>query len=100
MHLPKVRMDLVPLSFISRTASTGSWATNRVFTHDSGSVKVVEKTTFDSPARASVPDALSRRLRRSDFLSDLISAGHVGSSLGRYGRDWWKRKQPSGRTPP
>jgi hypothetical protein len=54
-----VRMDSVPWSFISRTASTASWATSRVFGHDSGSVKVLENTTFDSPARASVPGSPS-----------------------------------------
>jgi hypothetical protein len=48
-------MDVVPVSFISRTASTGSWVTSWVFGHDSGSVKVLEKTTFDRPARTSVP---------------------------------------------
>ena len=52
-------MDVVPLSFISRTASTGSWVTSWVFGHASGSVKVVEKTTFDRPARASVPGSPS-----------------------------------------
>jgi hypothetical protein len=30
-----------------------------VFGHDSGSVKVVENTTFDMPARASVPGSPS-----------------------------------------
>jgi hypothetical protein len=52
-------MDLVPWSFISRTASTGSWLTSWVFGHASGSVNVVEKTTFDRPARTSVPGSPS-----------------------------------------
>jgi hypothetical protein len=42
---------------------------------------------------------LGRRMGPSDFLSDLISAGHVASSPSRYGRDWWKWKKPSGSTP-
>ena len=54
-----MRMDMVPLSFISRTASTGSWVTSCVFAHDRGSVKVVEKTTFDNPAKAPVPGSPS-----------------------------------------
>jgi hypothetical protein len=59
MRLPKVRMDLLPLSFISRTASTGSCVTSCVFAHDRVPVKVVEKTTFDSPAKAPVPGSPS-----------------------------------------
>ena len=46
---------LVPDSFSSRTASTGARDTSSVFGHASGSVKVVEKTTFDRSARTSVP---------------------------------------------
>jgi hypothetical protein len=52
-------MDLAALSFISRTASTGSLAISWVFGQASGSVKVVEKTTFDRPARTSVPGSPS-----------------------------------------
>ena len=50
-----VRIDWEPLSFISRTASTASRATSWVFAQARGSVNVVEKTTFDIAARASVP---------------------------------------------
>jgi hypothetical protein len=48
-------MGVVPVSFISRTASTASPATSCVFGHARGSFKVVEKTIFGRPARASVP---------------------------------------------
>jgi hypothetical protein len=54
-----VRIDSVPLSFISRTASTASWVTSFVFGHDSGSAKVLEKTIFEKPARVSVPGSPS-----------------------------------------
>jgi len=52
-------MDFAPVFFSSRTASTGSWVTSCVFAHDSGSVKVLENTIFDMPARASVPGSPS-----------------------------------------
>ena len=52
-----VRMDVLPVSFNSRTASTGSRLTSCVFGHESGSFKVVEKTIFEKPARASVPSS-------------------------------------------
>ena len=55
VRLPMVRIDVAALSFISRTAATGSVATSRVFAQEGGSLNVVEKTTFDMPARASVP---------------------------------------------
>ena len=54
-----VRIDLGPLSFISRTASTAFRATSSVFGHVRGSLNVVEKTAFDRPARASVPGSPS-----------------------------------------
>ena len=54
-----VRIALADLSFISRTASTGSWATSCVFAQERGSLNVAEKTTFDMPARASVPGSPS-----------------------------------------
>jgi hypothetical protein len=50
-----VRIGFGALSFISRTASTGSCATSCVFAQERGSRSVAEKTTFDMPARASVP---------------------------------------------
>jgi hypothetical protein len=62
-----VRIDLAALSFISRTASTESCATSCVFAQERGSLSVVEKTTFGSPARASVPgspSAANRDIRR------------------------------------
>lgn len=59
MRLPSVRIDSVPCSFISRTASTGSRVISWVFAHDSGSVKVLENTIFDVPSRTSVPDSPS-----------------------------------------
>jgi hypothetical protein len=49
-----VRIGRAPSSFIARTDSTGSCATSCVFAH-SASRNVVENTTFDKPARASVP---------------------------------------------
>src|ERR687898_361222 len=55
VRLPMVRMDASPPTFISRTASTGSSLTSLVFGHESGSDRLEEKTTFDSPARSSVP---------------------------------------------
>ena len=58
MRLPRVRIDSVPLSFISRTASTASWVTSCVFGHDNGSVKVLEKTIFGRSAKASVPPSM------------------------------------------
>ena len=54
-----VRIGLEALSFISRTAITGSWGTSCVFGQESGSLKVDEKTTFDMPASASVPGSPS-----------------------------------------
>ena len=50
-----VRIGFGALSFISRTASTGSWATSRMFAQERGSLNVAEKTTFGQPAIASVP---------------------------------------------
>ena len=44
-----VRIELSPLCFISRTASTASPATKVEFSHASGSVSVLEKTTLDMP---------------------------------------------------
>jgi hypothetical protein len=38
-----VGIDLAAVSFISRTAATGSCATSRVFAHERGSLNVVEK---------------------------------------------------------
>ena len=58
-----VRIDLEPLSFISRTASTGSRAMSCVFGQERGSLNVVEKTIFDRPARASVPGSPSAAYR-------------------------------------
>ena len=58
VRLPKVRIE-VPLSFISRTASTGFCVISCVFGHDKGSVRVLENTIFDIPARASVPGSPS-----------------------------------------
>ena len=55
MRLPIVRIDSLPFSFISRTASTGSSVTSRVFAHESGSVRVLEKTIFEKSASTSVP---------------------------------------------
>ena len=52
-----VRMDLEPLAFISRTASTASRATSCVFGQDNGSLSVVEKTTFERPCGAAKPHA-------------------------------------------
>ena len=59
MRLPIVRMESEPLPFISRTASTASCVTSWVFAHDRGSLSVLEKTTFDRSARASVPGSPS-----------------------------------------
>src|ERR1700748_641446 len=53
VRLPMVRIDLAAVSFISRTASTGSSATSCVFAQERGSLSVVEQTTFAMPARAS-----------------------------------------------
>ncbi len=53
--LPMVVRFSSPSAFISRTASTASWLTRRVFAHDSGSVRVLEKTTFDRSVRPSRP---------------------------------------------
>ena len=50
-----VRIGLEPLAFISRTASMGSLATSCVFAQARGSLKVVEKTTFDMPVRDAEP---------------------------------------------
>jgi hypothetical protein len=55
VRLPIVRIGAVPVSFISRTTSAASRLTSCVFGHVSGSVKAVEKTTFERPASASVP---------------------------------------------
>jgi hypothetical protein len=44
-------------SFIARTASTASPVTSRVLAHASGSVRVEEKTTFDTPVSASTPSS-------------------------------------------
>ena len=49
------KVSAAALSFSSRTASTGSCVTSCVFGQDRGSLNVVEKTTFDMPARAPVP---------------------------------------------
>jgi hypothetical protein len=57
VRLPRVRIDVSPVSFISRTAATGSFVTSRLFGHDRGSVRVDEKTTFDRAARPSVPSS-------------------------------------------
>ena len=54
-----VRIDVDPLSFISRTASTASLFTSCVFAQASGSVKVLENTIFEKPASASVPGSPS-----------------------------------------
>ena len=54
-----MRIDSVPWSFISRTASTGSRVISRVFGNDIGSDNVLENTIFDIPARASVPGSPS-----------------------------------------
>ena len=64
-----VRTDLEALSFISRTASTGSRATSWVFAQARGSLNVVEKTTFDMPARTSVPGSPSGGESRHDAVS-------------------------------
>jgi hypothetical protein len=42
VRLPMVRIDLEPLAFISRTASTGSRVTSCVFAQERGSLSVVE----------------------------------------------------------
>ena len=55
VRLPMVRIDLAAVSFTSRTASTGSLVTRCVSAQERGSLSVVEKTTFDRPARAPVP---------------------------------------------
>jgi hypothetical protein len=55
VRLPIVVMSSVPFSFMSRAASTGSWAIRRVFAHDRGSVRVLENTTFDIWVRPSRP---------------------------------------------
>ncbi len=57
-----VRIDLAALSFISRTAATGSWAASCVFAQERGSLSVAEKTAFDMPARAPVPGSPRRRI--------------------------------------
>lgn len=46
VRLPMVRMDLEPLAFISRTASTASRATSCVFGQDNGSLSVVREDDF------------------------------------------------------
>src|SRR5438128_7450869 len=63
VRLPMVRIGLEPLAFISRTASTGPQVTSCVFAQARGSLKVVEKTTFDMPASAAVPAALCGKSR-------------------------------------
>src|SRR5215207_5132064 len=55
LRLPMVRIDRSPFSFISRTASAGSPVTSVEFSHSSGSVRVLEKTTFERPPSTSVP---------------------------------------------
>jgi hypothetical protein len=50
-----VRIGSLPFCFISRTASTASPDTSRLFGHWGGSESVLEKTIFDIPARESVP---------------------------------------------
>ena len=42
VRLPRVRIGLTPLPFISRTASTGSWGISCVFGHDNGSSRARE----------------------------------------------------------
>jgi hypothetical protein len=59
VRLPMVRIGSLPFVFIWHTASTASRDTSRVFGHCSGSVKVLENTIFDMPARASVPGLAS-----------------------------------------
>jgi hypothetical protein len=54
-----VRIGVAALSFISRTAATGSRSTSWVFAQERGSLNVVEKTIFDRPARAPVPGSPS-----------------------------------------
>ena len=54
-----VRIDLSPFCFIFRTASAASPATNVEFSHSSGSVKELEKTTLDMPPSTSVPGSPS-----------------------------------------
>ena len=55
MTLPIVRIGVVSVSFIFRTASTASPRTSLEFAHDKGSASVLEKTTFDRAAKGSVP---------------------------------------------
>ena len=60
VRLPIVRIEGEPSSFfIFLTTSTASSLTSRVFGHVRGSLNVVEKTTFDIPASASVPGSPS-----------------------------------------
>jgi hypothetical protein len=59
VRLPMVRIDREPLCFISRTASTGSRVSSRVFAQENGSRNVVEKTTLDMSAKASMPGSPS-----------------------------------------
>ena len=54
-----MRIESVPLSFMSRTDPTASCATSCVFGHDSGSVNVLEKTIFCFSVRASIPGSPS-----------------------------------------
>src|SRR6476659_7752167 len=59
VRLPSVRSDSSPSSFSARTASTASPAISRLFGHESGSVNVLEKTTFGMRASVSVPGSPS-----------------------------------------
>ena len=43
-----VRIDSAAVSFISRTASTGSWATSCVFAQERGSLNVVTGAAVDT----------------------------------------------------
>ena len=52
-------MEVAPEAFISRTASTGSSVTRVEFAHSNGSLRVLEKTTFDMSASESVPGSPS-----------------------------------------
>jgi hypothetical protein len=52
-------IDLSPFSLIFLTASTASPATKVEFSHSSGSVSVLEKTTLDMPPSTSVPGSPS-----------------------------------------
>ena len=59
------RIEADPLAFMLRTASTASPDTSCVFGHESGSRSVLENTTLDMPASASVPGSPSAA--RSDI---------------------------------